>query len=137
MDKPGSYYEQSAVIPFREQDGQREILMITSRKGKHWIVPKGIVEPGMSAQQSAAQEAWEEAGVLGQVQSACLGEYRYQKWGGMCRVVVFPMEVFSLEARWPEDFRSRQWFSPPQAVLQAAHPDLAAIIRDFCAEDRL
>ena len=48
---------QSGVIPYRVREGQVEVLVITSSDGLRWVVPKGLVEPGMTAADSAAKEA--------------------------------------------------------------------------------
>ena len=57
------HFQQASVVPFRIRDGVTEVLLITSRKRKDWILPKGIVEPGQTPQEAAAMEALEEAGV--------------------------------------------------------------------------
>ena len=103
-------YNQSGVIPFRYRDGILEILLITSRRKKHWVIPKGIIEGDLSSQESALQEAYEEAGIKGTIKLASLGRYRYKKWGGTCRVEVFLMQVDEELETWPEDyFRERKW----------------------------
>ena len=38
---------------------------ITSRNGKRWVIPKGWIDPGQTAGETALQEAWEEAGLTG------------------------------------------------------------------------
>ena len=68
--RPDHYYRQSAVIPYRLREGRVEILLITSRKGKRWVVPKGILEPELTPAESAAKEAREEAGVSGRISAA-------------------------------------------------------------------
>jgi 8-oxo-dGTP pyrophosphatase MutT (NUDIX family) len=109
MKKPEYYYNQSAVIPFIVKDGDIKITLITSRKKKRWIVPKGIIEDNMSPEDSAAKEAFEEAGVKGVVFKEALGSYKYEKWGGTCTVEVFPMKVEELLDDWLEsDFRKRK-----------------------------
>lgn len=113
--RPDYYYRQSAVIPVRDRGGQLEILMITSRKGKRWVIPKGIVEPTLSPSDSAAKEALEEAGIVGVVLPDALGEYRYTKWGGTCSVQVFVMQVTQVREAWLEDFRSRVWLRVEEA----------------------
>jgi len=116
-DRPAYYYRQSSVIPWRLHDGRPEILVIASSKKKHRVVPKGIREPGLTPQESAAREALEEAGIEGRVGSELLGSYQYQKWGATCTVEVFPMEVTREipEAEWEEHHRGREWLTPEQA----------------------
>ncbi|MGB5776451.1 MAG: NUDIX domain-containing protein, partial [Sedimenticolaceae bacterium] len=116
-NRPAYYYTQSAVIPYRIRDGNLEILMVRSSRDKHWVVPKGIIDPGHSAQESALKEAWEEAGIEGEVDDQPLGSYRYPKWGAFCSVTVYPMAV-SREIpveEWEEPERGRHWVSAEMA----------------------
>ena len=87
-EKPDHWYRQSGVIPLRCKGKKTEVLLVTSRGGKRWIIPKGIIEPGLSAGESALREAWEEAGAQGDLRSGAAGSYRYRKWGGVCTVAV-------------------------------------------------
>jgi 8-oxo-dGTP pyrophosphatase MutT (NUDIX family) len=64
---PESIYRQSGAVPFRVRDGTIEVLLITSLTSGRWIIPKGIIEPQLSSAASAAQEAFEEAGVRGEL----------------------------------------------------------------------
>lgn len=113
---PDWMYNQSGVIPFRIFEGKIQVLLITSRRSKNWIFPKGIIEPGMTPQQSAASEALEEAGVIGKVFGESIGEYEYNKWGGTCHVQMFPMEVVKIEDNWMESsFRDRKWVATAEA----------------------
>lgn len=117
MKKPDNYYLQSGVLPYRIQDEKLEILLVTSRKKKKWIIPKGIIESGMKAYESAALEALEEAGVIGEVLQDPMGSYKVKKWDGLCEVLVYPMKVENETKQWLEDgFRQRKWFSIDEAV---------------------
>jgi len=111
MMKPDYWYKQSAVIPYRERDCKTEILLITSRNKKKWIIPKGIIEPELSPQKSAAKEALEEAGVTGKVDEGIIATYKYKKWSGVCEVKIFAMRVNEILNEWEEDFRSRKWIN--------------------------
>lgn len=116
MKKPLYYYNQSGVIPYRIINKNIEVLLVTSRKKKKWIIPKGIIESNMSPQESALKEAIEEAGVNGKVSGKKLGDYDMKKWGGTCNVQVYLMEVKKELQKWPEDFRERKWVSLNKAV---------------------
>jgi 8-oxo-dGTP pyrophosphatase MutT (NUDIX family) len=114
--KPEYYYNQSAVIPYRFSKSDVEILLITSIKKKQWVIPKGIIEDNLSPQESACKEAFEEAGISGTVVGNMIGEYTYEKWGGVCRVRVYLFEVDTLHKSWPEsNLRERRWFSLEKA----------------------
>ena len=91
--KPDYFYIQSGVIPYRIEDGVMQVLLITSRSGRRWVIPKGVVEPDLTPTTSAAMEALEEAGIEGPIQPVSIGTYQRQKWGGTCSVEVFVMKV--------------------------------------------
>lgn len=129
-DRPAYYYTQSGVIPYRFDDARLEILIVRSSKNKHWVVPKGIAEPGQSLQDSAAKEAREEAGVEGVVDEQPLGDYDCLKWGANCNVTVYPMRVRRLlaEHEWEEQHRGRKWVSPQVARMLLREPALAEMV---------
>ena len=129
-DRPAYYYTQSSVIPYRIHNGKPEILVIMSNQKKHWGLPKGISDPGMTLQESAAQEALEEAGAEGEVGTLPLGTYNYKKWGATCTVHVYPMAVSRLlpESAWRESHRGREWLSPQQAIERLKRKQLKPLI---------
>lgn len=126
---PEHFYDQSAVIPFRERNSKVEVLLISSRKKKRWVIPKGVKEPALSSRDSAAKEALEEAGIEGIVYESPLGTYQYNKWGGVCTVEVFAMKVEKVHERWEEDYRERQWVSLKKAAKWVSEKDLKDIIQ--------
>ncbi len=129
--KPNYWYNQSAVIPYRIIDNKIEILIITSRKKKHWIIPKGIIEKNLSSLESAQKEALEEAGVIGNGNESIIGKYKYKKWGGKCKVTVFSMEVKSYSDIWVEDFRERKWIGYEKVDKYINNKKLLKIINKF------
>lgn len=128
---PEHFYTQSAVLPYRILEGRVEILLVSSRSKKRWVLPKGVVEPGLSAVDSAVKEAWEEAGLEGLATAHTVGTYRYEKWGGVCTVQVFPLQVERLSESWPESTRDRRWFAPQEAARRVQEPDLKRLMTRF------
>ena len=128
---------QYGVIPFRRTpSGRLEVLLITSRGTGRWVIPKGWPMMAKTPQEAAATEAFEEAGVRGQiVDKVRLGSYRYQKLNpsglvGELTVGVFPMQVYEQLAEWPEQGeRTAQWFSPRDAAALVAEPALGKMLR--------
>ena len=127
--KPSWFYRQSAVIPYRIVEGKIEILLITSVNRGRWVIPKGIVEPGMSAAESARKEAFEEAGIRGKISSKAVGEYSHKKWGDECKVKVYLMKTQKVMDRWPEKtVRRRQWMKVSAAAKAVTDPKLRKLI---------
>ncbi|MDQ1153931.1 NUDIX hydrolase [Brevundimonas sp. SORGH_AS_0993] len=130
---------QVAALPWRVENGQRRILMITSRETRRWVIPKGGRMVGKSDPEAAAQEALEEAGVKGEIEARSIGVFRYAKGlkdGGLrrCVVSVYPLQVLIQLGAWPEAHqRERRWMTPREAAEAVQEPDLAALIRDFDA----
>ena len=93
--KRKSYLEQVAALPFRRDGaGGVDIMLVTSRDSKRWIIPKGWTAKGVKPHRCAAREAYEEAGLSGQVSKFAVGEFEYVKRLGRtaaapCRVRVY------------------------------------------------
>jgi 8-oxo-dGTP pyrophosphatase MutT (NUDIX family) len=127
---------QYAALPWRAaSDGGLEILLITSRETRRWIIPKGWPIRGLTPPQSAAREAFEEAGVDGVPGSDPIGCYTYLKRlsGGRpqtMQVTVFPLRVLSEAARWPEQRQREKRWSPPQDAAGCVdEPELRELLR--------
>lgn len=126
---------QFGALCWRMHRGRAEVLLITSRDTGRWVIPKGWPMEGKSAAQSAAQEAWEEAGVKGAPGQEALGLYAYAKARKTkealpCVVTVFPLRVEGLAARFPErKERRRRWFGADRAARLVAEPELRALLQ--------
>ena len=132
---------QAGALPYR-LNGQGsgaslEILLITSRQTRRWIIPKGNIDFLMSLHAAAAQEALEEAGAVGEIGRQPIGAFRYCKAMResspvMAKVTVFPLEVVTLLQDWQEsEWRLRRWFSQSAAADAVQEPELRQIIRRF------
>lgn len=128
---------QFGALPWRIEDGQAEVLLVTGRKSRKWGIPKGWPLHRTTPAKAAAREAWEEAGAEGKTSRACLGIYsRMKKQGGgpplPCVVAVFPVQVRRLADTWPESSqRRRKWFTLSKAAKKVRSPELKRMIRDF------
>ncbi|MCS7052571.1 MAG: NUDIX hydrolase [Ignavibacterium sp.] len=108
---------QSAVLPFRLNGNDLEILLITSIKKKKWIIPKGYVEFGLTPFESAKKEAYEEAGVIGSNETEEIGEFIAGKNDNSKIVKVFLMKVLNQMDDYPEkNLRKRKWFKIDDAI---------------------
>lgn len=83
----------------------------------------------MTSQDSASKEAWEEAGVRGDIESQPIGSYQYRKWGGICTVDVYMLKVTEILHQWPEaHVRERIVVSTDEAIARVREPELKKIL---------
>lgn len=117
---------QAAALAIR----RGRICLITSRNGKRWVIPKGWIEPGQTAGETALQEAYEEAGLVGALEREPIGSYLYEKEGKTYHVTVFVMKVTSVGQDWPErSLRQRTWVGPAGFFERIDDEGLADIVR--------
>jgi 8-oxo-dGTP pyrophosphatase MutT (NUDIX family) len=134
---PDYFFIQSGVIPYRIKGDKLEILLITSRSKKNWIIPKGVKEPYMTPHESAQQEAYEEAGIIGKIEDEPVGMYEVEKWGGVCSVTVYPMLVEKEYDDWTEkDFRQRKWMGAKEAAEKVSKKSVAKLLKKFYSSKR-
>ena len=135
--QPAARQTQVAALCLRENDeGSREVLLITSRGTGRWIVPKGWEIDGLSPSEAALQEAWEEAGVKGSATSdQPIGFFDYDKWldedtNAPIQAQVFKISVEKLARKYPESGqRRRKWFSPEKAARKVQEPQLQKLLK--------
>ena len=117
---------QSAVIAVHS----RRVCLIRSSSGKRWVVPKGRIERGHSASETALREAWEEAGLVGTLRRAPIGRYIYEKAGATCHVTLYYMRVTKVANSWPEQSRRRRrWVHGSTAADRITNPKLRKLLR--------
>ena len=115
-----------------------EILIVTTRQSRRWIVPKGWPIKRLTPSKSAAREAFEEAGVRGKIGARAIGNFTYKKTTGQTaddpsyEVKIFPLLVKRQSASWPEsEQRVAQWVDPERAIALIREPELKSIVAKF------
>src|SRR5437762_13315835 len=105
--------EQAATIAVRRNGETFEVCLIRKKGSKTWGIPKGLVDPGDTHEETALNEAWEEAGLQGSlVGGGAVGIYEYEKWNTIFAVVVYLLEVLEQHDEWQElGLRERRWTS--------------------------
>lgn len=102
--------QQACAIPFRRADAVVEFCLITTSGKGTWSFPKGIIDPGETAPETALKESYEEAGLRGAIVGPPLGSFAYRKWETRLEVTVLLMHVTEAAAQWPEaGLRQRRW----------------------------
>ena len=134
--------QQVAAVCYRIRRRGLEFLLVQTRGGR-WIFPKGGVESGLTHAQSAALEAFEEAGVHGRMEEIPFARYFRQRPATATRntrpaagrssppalaVAAHLCEVSRLEAP-QESNRNPTWFSAEKAkqrLLEDRAPEFGA-----------
>jgi len=128
---------QYGVLPYRFTN-LLEVLLVTTRQTRRWIIPKGWPIKGLKPSKSATREAYEEAGIRGTVGAKAIGVFSYEKCldaNGItvpCEVRVFPMIVKRQLDTWPESHeREARWFEPAKALSAIKDKGLCELIDLF------
>ena len=132
---------QMAALCFRHRNDKAQILLVTTRGKGRWILPKGWPMNGKAPHQSAAIEAFEEAGVKGDISKRCIGNFKYASVAQTARntprmAFIFPLSVSKLSKKFPEKGQRRiKWFSQKKAAALVRETKLKKIIRRFDAKE--
>lgn len=123
-------YAQAGAIPYRyDANGRLEILLIRRIDKERWGIPKGMIDPGATPEQTAHAEAAEEAGVSGELSAKPVGFFSFSKWEGVVHVTVFLMKVTEVRVEYPEQYRrEREWFPYSTAVENAGRKRLRELL---------
>lgn len=131
---------QVAALPVRrDEHGTLQVLLVTTRETRRWVIPKGWPWPGLADHLAAAEEAREEAGVHGISYQPSLGSFVYDKRGksGLrsINVAVYLLSVTREFDTWPEcNERKRAWFTPDAAADAVGEPELQVLLRDIASK---
>ncbi len=140
----GEARSQCGALCWRQGKDGIEVLLVTSRETGRWVIPKGWPMEGLDCAATAAREAWEEAGVRGEVAPRPVGWYAYDKVLRRdapcpelqpCVVAVHPLRVATVKRDFPESrVRRARWFAPARAARKVEEPGLAALLAGFAPE---
>ncbi len=136
---------QFAALPCRvDVNGRPQVLLLTSRETRRWVIPKGWPIKGLKPRQVAAREAYEEAGLQGTIRGKRpIGVYHYQKQlipgeQLLCEVHVFLLSVSQQLEDWPEKCqRETRWVDVSEAPALVDEGGLAELIRSVFTASRL
>jgi 8-oxo-dGTP pyrophosphatase MutT (NUDIX family) len=132
---------QSGVLAYRRHAKSGvEVLLVRKRTSTNWGIPKGKLKSKLSSAENAAKEAFEEAGVKGDVEERVAGTYRAVKRQSDKRIVievsVHFLKVTKTLTNWPErDLRDVKWCSPQAAAKLLREPVLIELCEQI-ADDR-
>ncbi len=135
--KGGTVQRYGVILWRKDRRGRMRVLLVKGRGRGGWGVPTGRPTDDREAYLSAALEAFQEAGVIGEIQPDPLASYRYAKEAGNGALQRRQMTVFGLRVRgtltnWPERaHRTRQWFNLDEAADLVGDRELARVLRSI------
>lgn len=122
---------QFGALPYKIVDGHLVVLLITSRGRGKWIFPKGRQMDGKTPWESAELEAYEEAGVVGEIETTPIGSYYLpvtDERPQPIEVKIYPLLVTDQREDWKEmGQRYRHWAMLPEARRLITHEGLADV----------
>jgi 8-oxo-dGTP pyrophosphatase MutT (NUDIX family) len=130
----GTAMLESGALAYRRPKNRKPLILLVSKKrSKKWGIPKGKVNASLSFGETAAKEAFEEAGVLGRVSPNSIGMFRAKKGTPTPKnieVWVYLLEVHETLSNWPEkDKRKTKWVSCKVAARELREPVLTQLCR--------
>lgn len=121
------------VVWRRTQKGAIEILLIQDAKDR-WTIPKGHIEEGESAKETAEREIREETGLQEMTMQNWLGKINFQ-YRRQQSLVLMTTEIFLVAAKGntddikPEDWmKGIKWFPATEALDKIEYEDIGKII---------
>lgn len=123
----------SGGLIFRRHNGKIQILLIQDAK-KRWTIPKGHIEEGETAKQTAEREIGEEAGLFDLDILGWLGKinFRYRR---MNKLVLMTTQVYLVHAKsgtdqikkedWMSDIR---WLDFAEALDKIEYEDISKLM---------
>jgi 8-oxo-dGTP pyrophosphatase MutT (NUDIX family) len=131
--------KQYGVLALRVRGDSASVMLVTSRGTRRWIIPKGNPEKGKTGAAVGAIEAFEEAGLLGEVWDKPIGSYLSPKHLASGEVVTCSIEVYRMDVEevlddWPEKGqRERAWYALDEAAMLVGEGGLVALMLEVNA----
>ncbi len=123
--------KQLGVLAYEYHRDRVWLVLVTNRKNTRWIFPKGQPEAALSDKKVAMMEAYEEAGILGEIDNSIKPvEVVVRTNRGKVRLIVYPMRIRKLLNKYPESkLRKRQFLDSEKALRKLDRKPLQYCVR--------
>jgi len=126
--KGGAFTHAGGIVVRTGKDG-RELLVISARRRQYdRVLPKGKIESGETAPETAVREVAEETGVKARVLAEA-GENAYTLDQKEIRILYFVMEASGGKAENGREERHVGWYSIPDALEILTYPNDRELVR--------
>jgi len=126
--RPNDRWSHAGGIVYRDEAGVRRILMVRARPAPHeWVLPKGHIENGETADRAAEREVREEAGIEAE-SVAFAGEIAFTSPRGEPVCAAFFLMRFVREVAADED-REMAWCTFAEAIAFTPFSNIREILR--------
>ncbi len=125
--------QQSGSAPYIVYGSEIRVMLVTPSAGGGWILPKGNIAKRLDTLTSAAKEALEEAGVVGECENNVLGTIHIAKTpDDVASIRIFPLEIKRILPSWQEEgMRSRRLFRIDRAIRIMKTEESAEVLRNL------
>ena len=124
------------AFPFLLKKGKIYIMIVTSTSGKSWILPKGHPEDDLNKSQVAQLEAYEEAGIKGNIIDTKLSkEFKRDKDDIL---IIYPLFIKKILDEWPEqEIRERRLVTVKEALKLITKKEHVDAIKYFSTPEMI
>src|SRR6185436_17963511 len=120
----------AGTVVFRERDGRRDYLVVSSSDGLNWVLPKGHIDKGETPEVAALRELAEEAGVSGAT-VVPLSVQHYERRGKDVAIQYFLVRERGSTAT--KEKRTVRWESLDTALELLSFPEARAALQEAVA----
>ena len=117
----------AGTVVFRERDGEREYLVVSSSDGLNWVLPKGHIDSGETPEAAALRELAEEAGVSGAT-VVPLSVQHYERRGKDVAIQYFLVREIGSTAT--KEKRTVRWENHDTALELLSFPEARAALQE-------
>lgn len=128
LSSPESKPTHGGGVLVKKIDNKNLVLIVGSKKTGEWVLPKGHIDAGENADETAVREVLEETGYKGSITSYIGETPRYTFNGESILVAYYLMSPLN-EEPYPAEERKKEWVEIDKAIEMVKNEDLKGLLR--------